>query len=137
MGKYDDIIHLPHPVSIRHPQMPMSSRAAQFMPFRPLTGYGDAILETARLTEQQIDLDENEKALLDAKLQILADEIENHPRITVTYFRPDDKKAGGAYVTVTGEIKRIDGTDDTLVFMSGEKVRVADILRIQKCKSNP
>ncbi len=137
MGRYDDIIHLPHPVSSRHPQMPMSSRAAQFMPFRPLTGYGDAILETARLTEQQIDLDENEKALLDAKLQMLADEIENHPRITVTYFRPDDKKAGGAYVTVTGEIKRIDGTDDTLVFMSGEKVRVADILRIQKCKSNP
>ena len=75
MGKYDDIINLPHHVSATRPHMPMLDRAAQFMPFRALTGYEDAVQETARLTDEKIELTEDEKAILDMRLQKLADEI--------------------------------------------------------------
>ena len=104
MGKYDDIIHLTHHVSSTRPHMPMTDRAAQFMPFRALTGYEDAVRETARYTDERIELTEDEKALLDMRLQKLADEISNQPKMTLTYFRPDKKKAGGAYICVTGQL---------------------------------
>ena len=89
MGKYDDIINLPHHVSAARPHMPMLDRAAQFMPFRALTGYEDAVRETARLTEEKPELTEDEKALLDVRLQRLAEEIAGQPGVTLTYFQPD------------------------------------------------
>lgn len=91
MGKYDDIINLPHHVSATRPHMPMIDRAAQFQPFRALTGYEDAVHETARLTDEKVELTEDEKALLDMRLQKLADDISSQPRVTLTYFRPDRK----------------------------------------------
>lgn len=78
--KYDDIINLPHHVSATRPQMPMSDRAAQFMPFRALTGYEDAVQETARLTDHKIELTEDEKSILDMQLQRLADELPTPPK---------------------------------------------------------
>lgn len=130
MGRYDDIIDLPHHVSATRPRMSMTDRAAQFQPFRALTGYEDAVRETARLTEERIELTDDEKALLDAELQKLADDITHHPQITVTYFQPDKKKAGGAYVTAAGRLKRIDGVEGVLILTSGERIRVEDILEI-------
>ena len=88
-GKYDDIIDLPHHVSMTHPHMPMIDRAAQFMPFRALTGYEGAVCETARLMDEKIELTEDEKSLLDMRLQELADSISSCPTITLTYFQPD------------------------------------------------
>lgn len=130
MGKYDDIIGLPHHVSAAHPHMPMTDRAAQFMPFRALTGYEDAVRETARYTDERIELTEDEKALLDIRLQKLADEIRSQPKVTLTYFRPDKKKAGGAYVCVTGQLKRIDDHEGALILTGGERISIEDILEI-------
>lgn len=130
MGKYDDIIGLPHHVSAAHPHMPMTDRAAQFMPFRALTGYEDAVRETARYTDERIELTEDEKALLDMRLQKLADEIRSQPKVTLTYFRPDKKKAGGAYVCVTGQLKKIDDHEGALILTGGERISIEDILEI-------
>ena len=131
MGKYDDIINLPHHVSAARPHMPMLDRAAQFMPFRALTGYEDAVRETARLTDEKPELTEDEKALLDVRLQRLAEEIAGQPGVTLTYFQPDQKKAGGAYVSVTGRLKKIDDAAGVLILTGGERILIEDILDIQ------
>ena len=131
MGKYDDIINLPRHVSSTRPQMPMIDRAAQFMPFRALIGYEGAVQETARLTEDRAELTEDEKSILDKKLQSLADRISSKPQITVTWFRPDQKKTGGAYVTTTGQLKKLDDFAGVLILLSGERIVIEDILDIQ------
>lgn len=131
MGKYDDIIHLPHHVSSTRPHMPMTDRAAQFMPFRALTGYEDAVREMARYTDERIELTEDEKVLLDMRLQKLADEISNQPKVTLTYFRPDKKKAGGAYIFTTGQLKKIDDYEGVLILTNGQQIPITDIVDIQ------
>ena len=131
MGRYDDIIDLPHHVSTTHHRMSMLERAAQFQPFRALTGYEDAVRETARLTDDRVELTEDEKALLDGKLQRLADNLASHPLVTVTYFQPDKKKSGGEYVTTTGQLKKIDDYEGVLILLGGERVIIEDILNIQ------
>ncbi len=131
MGKYDDIINLPHHVSAVRPHMPMQDRAAQFQPFRALTGYEDAVRETARLTEEKPQLTEEEKAILDARLQKLADKIAGQPRVTLTYFQPDKKKAGGEYVATTGKLKKINDFEGVLILTDGERIFMEDILDIQ------
>ena len=130
-GKYDDIIHLPHHVSNTRAHMPMLDRAAQFMPFRALTGYEDAVHDTARHTDEKIELTEDEKTVLDVKLQRLADDLANQPLVTLTWFQPDKRKAGGAYVTTTGQVKKIDDFEGALILLSGESIPVEDILDIQ------
>lgn len=111
---YDDIIKLPHHVSARHPRMPLSDRAAQFSPFAALTGYDAIIQETARLTEEFAELDEDRKAQLDERLRMIKETLnrrdnpEREPEVIITYFEPDAKKSGGRYVTVRGRVKKID-----------------------------
>lgn len=131
MGKYDDIINLPHHVSTMRHRMSMQERAAQFQPFRALVGYETAIQETARLTVERIELTEDKKALLDIKLQRLADNVASHPLVTITWFRPDKRKAGGTYVTTTGQLKKIDDFAGVLILLSGERIVIEDILDIQ------
>ncbi len=105
--KYSEIINLPHHVSDKRPHMSMIDRAAQFSPFAALTGHEAALDETARLTDVFVELDESEKEVLDAKIHMLMDLIGEKPEITVTCFKPDEKKSGGAYVSVTGFLKKI------------------------------
>lgn len=131
MGKYDDIIDLPHHVSATRPHMLLSDRAAQFQPFRALTGYEGAVQETARLTDQKIELTGDEKAALDGALRGLAEDIGNQPAVTLVYFRPDEKKSGGAYLTAVGRLKKIDGHAGVLVLMGGERIPIKDILEIR------
>ena len=131
IGPYDDIIDLPHPTSERHPRMPMSSRAAQFSAFRALTGYEDAVEETARLTDSKVELTEDEKTLLDAKLRKLTDCINSRSLVTLTYFQPDKKKDGGAYVSVTGQLRKIDNVAGVLILTGGECVPIEDVLELQ------
>lgn len=128
MNEYDDIIDLPRPKS-KHEPMPMSDRAAQFSPFAALTGYGDAIDETARLTDHRIELSEEERAELDYKQQYLA--TLDAPTVTVTYFVPDERKSGGAYVTHTGVLKRIDELERMMLFMDGTRVELDDVMGIE------
>lgn len=118
-GPYDDIIQLPHPTSAKHPRMPLSNRAAQFSPFAALSGHGEALAETARLTDRQIELSEDDKTVLDQKQHILLEHIKEHPQISVTWFRPDEKKDGGQYITTTGCLKRIDEFNQIL-FLEGD-----------------
>jgi hypothetical protein len=114
-SKYEDIIDLPHHVSYRHPRMSRIDRAAQFAPFAALTGYGAAVEETARLTEGLTELDETARARLNEKLRMLADFLDSEPQISITYFRPDERKTGGSYVTVSGTIKMVDEYARTVV----------------------
>ena len=129
--KYDDTIHLPHHVSSTRPHMPMRDRAAQFMPFRALTGYEDAVREAARLTEERIELTEEERSVLDGKLQKLVDALPDHPAVTLTYFLPDKRKAGGTYVTASGWLKKIDDLAGVLLLTGGERIVIEDIVDIQ------
>ena len=97
--QYNDIIDLPHHISTTRPRMSMLDRAAQFSPFAALTGYDAAIKETGRLTGQRIELTEECRAVLDRKQQVLLENLAEHPEVSVTYFVPDERKSGGAYVT--------------------------------------
>ena len=127
---YEDIIHLPHHQSKVHPRMPVSARAAQFAPFAALTGYEDAVEETARLTEERIELTEEAKAMIDQKLQYLRDHLDEHPEVTLTYFVPDSRKAGGAYVTVRGVLKATDQMAGTITLLDRTVIPIKDITRI-------
>lgn len=129
---YDDIIMLPHPVSSVHPAMPVAERAAQFMPFAALTGYGDAISETGRLTEERIELDEDECAIIDQRLRMLQEKAARRPEVSVTYFRPDARKAGGAYVTVTGRLKKIDVYQRGLIMEDGTRIPLDEIVGLEE-----
>ena len=128
---YDDILNLPHHVSKTRPQMSMLDRAAQFSPFAALTGYDDAIKETGRLTDEKIEMDEDRKAALDMKQAYLIEMIDEQPEISITYFLPDAKKSGGAYVTVTGNLKRFDEYERLLILTDGKKIPMDDIADIE------
>ena len=130
-GPYDDIIHLPHPTSENHPRMSRADRAAQFSPFAALTGHKAAIEETARVTDRRIELDEDAKEQLDQMLQLLLERFDEQPEITVTWFSPDKKKAGGQYHTATGKLKRIDTQESRLILTDGTQIPLEDLLRIR------
>lgn len=127
---YDDIIHLPHHVSTTHPHMAIGDRAAQFSPFAALTGYDAAIKETARLTHERVELDEYMKAVLSDKLRIILDRIKEHPLISITHFQPDEKKNGGAYVTTTGMVKKIDEYERIVVMTGDTEIPIDEISSI-------
>ena len=129
-GKYDDILNLPHHVSASRPHMPAADRAAQFAPFAALTGYDAAVRETARQTDARLELDECEKEALNDKLRVLDEHLENAPEVTVTYFRPDDRKAGGAYVTVSGAVRKIDGYGRVVILADGGRIPIDEIAGI-------
>ena len=128
--QYKDIIDLPHHVSKTRPQMPMSDRAAQFAPFAALTGYDSAIKETGRLTDEKIELDEEALTALDMKYQLLMDTFEEAPKVTITYFQPDERKADGKYVSAVGAVKNIDDFERRITMRDGTKIPMDDVLSI-------
>ena len=130
-GKYDDIIHLPHPTSKKYPRMSVRDRAAIFSPFSALSGHGAAIAETARLTDQRMELNEDAKVELDRRQAGLLEHIGEQPEVTVTWFRPDDRKEGGIYVTTVGRAKKIDEFKRILSMVSGQKIVLDDIVQIE------
>lgn len=127
---YDDIIQMQHHRSAVHPHMSRHDRAAQFSPFAALTGHSAALSETERLTDQMIELNEDAKEKLDMVLQYIQADIEKHPQISVTYFEPDTRKEGGAYVNVDGAVKSIDRYERVIRLEDG---RILDIDRIIEC----
>lgn len=130
-NSYDDIIHLPHPTSTAHARMSTASRAAQFAPFSALTGHDAAVKETARLTDRQTELEEGELANLNSKLRILADHRAERPEVSIIYFRPDTKKAGGAYVSTTGIVKKVDDFEGVITLVNGEHISFEYVLKIE------
>ena len=129
-GKYDDIIALPHPEPRTHPRMSLHDRAAQFSPFAALTGHSAAIAETGRLTDSRITLDESEMARVDAALQRLRELLPQAPAVSITYFVPDERKAGGSYQTVTGVVRRIDTVNSVLLLTDQRAIPIPDILDV-------
>ncbi len=124
---YDDIIRLPHHVSQNHPQMSMHDRAAQFAPFAALTGYEAAVGETARLTTERRELDAQEAEELNRRLTDLAARLKDRPKVTIEYSVPDERKSGGAYVTVTGRVRNISVAERLLVMEDGTEIPMEDV----------
>ena len=129
-GKYDEIMGLPHHDSKTRPQMPMSDRAAQFAPFAALTGYDAAIKETGRLTDERIELDVEALSALDMKYQLLMEALDEAPEVTITYFQPDERKAGGKYVSAVGTVKKIDDFERRITMRDGTRIPMDDVLSI-------
>lgn len=128
---YEDIINLPPHISKKHPQPTMMDRAARFAPFAAITGYEEMVLEEARITEERIDLDEGTLSILNEKLNMIQEFIDEEPEITITYFEPDKKKSGGAYIDITGTVKRIDEYEHLVIMTDGKKIRVEDIYDLE------
>ena len=128
---YDDIINLPHHVSKKRPQMSIEQRSAQFAPFAALTGYDEAVKETARRTDKKIELDDGQKEILNNKLLYILENINIKPEITFTYFVPDNKKSGGKYIEKTGIIRKIDMVEQYVQFLDKSKININDIIEIE------
>lgn len=128
---YSDIINLPHHVSRNHPQMPLAARAAQFAPFAALTGYDAVIHETARLTNQRVELEEYDNERLNRKFAELMPLLDHHPEITVSYFKPDERKAGGSYSAVSGHVKKIDTYEQYMEMEDGIIIPIRNIIDLQ------
>lgn len=128
---YADILHLPRPAPHARPRMPRQDRAAQFAPFAALVGYGAVIEETGRLTQPQLLLGEDALALLDRKQRLLSERLHQLPEVTVTYFRRDARKAGGAYLTVTGQLRRVDDCEGVLILTGGQRIPLRDICALE------
>ena len=130
MGKYDDIINLPYPASSTRARMPLSDRAAQFAPFAALSGYDAAIRETARLTDEWVELDETKKADIDLKIRELLEQCPNAPLAVFTYFQPDPTKGGGAYLQITGRLKKVNEINREIVLADGTILPIDSIFDI-------
>lgn len=129
--KYENIIDLPHQVSKSRPRMSRLDRAAQFAPYSALSGYEAAVRETARLTDRKTELDDYEKEKIDQTLNgLLASDVE--VKASLTFFCPDRKKEGGSYITLTGEIYKIDSIERRIVMVGGEEIKLDDLVDVQK-----
>ena len=129
---YEDIIQLPHHTSRTRPRMSMPERAAQFSPFAALSGYGGVIQEAGRLTEPKIQLEESRAEELERELNRLARRAGSHPKIKAVCFRPDEKKEGGAYITLTGRLRKIDEIQRLILLTDGTSLPLDDLLHIEE-----
>lgn len=130
-NRYDDIINLPHHQSRERAHMSLHDRAAQFAPFAALTGHEEAIEETARITDEKIVLDESAVEVINEKLCEISQHLAEKWNVSITYFRPDALKKGGAYLTDVGTIKKIDSVQKLVVMDSGMKIAMEQIVEIE------
>ena len=130
-GNYDDIIDLPHHISKKHRPMPRETRAAQFAPFAALTGYESDVNEAARYTSEKRELGEYEAERLNRSINKIRENIRDNPEAVITYFKPDEKKAGGEYLNIKGWVKKIDDYDRTITLTDGTVIAFEDILDIR------
>ena len=128
--KYADILDLPHHQSDTRPKMSNYDRAAQFSPFAALTGHAESIKETARLTDEYSEPSEEMKAIMNEKILFLMEQLENQPEITITFFKPDEKKQGGAYITITGVVKKIKTYERQIQMTTGDLIPIDMIFGI-------
>ncbi len=130
MKDYTDIINLSHHVSRKHSQMSREGRAAQFAPFAALTGYGDAVEETARIVGQKIDIDEEMKAIINDKLNIINSQIIDKSEVNFTYYVPDKKKDGGSYISIVGNVRQIDVVNGVIILSNKKKINISDLIGV-------
>lgn len=130
-NSYEDIINQPHHISAAHPPVTMNQRASQFSPFIPQEGYDAAVRETSRMTDTKIELGEDLKELLNWKLNLLQKQEGHRPRVTVTYFQSDARKAGGAYVVSAGCIEKVGVSEGIIYIEDGTRIPIKDITEIE------
>lgn len=130
MGRYDDIIHLKRPYYEEYPSMPIEDRAAQFSPFAAVVGYGDAVAETSRITDDMIELDADAVYEIDIKLSRLKNMRADSPLVRITYFVKDEKKEGGRYEKKEGRVRKIDEFAGELIFEDGKRVYINSLLSL-------
>ena len=128
---YEDIVNLPRHISKVHPQATMADRAARFSPFAAISGYEDMVKEAARVTEERIDITDATKELLNEKLNMIIEFLDEEPEVTITYFEPDKKKDGGAYISIIGTVKRIDEYERIVLTSDDKKIRIDEIYAIE------
>lgn len=128
---YEDIMELPHHVSSKHPQMPMSDRAAQFSPFAALVGYDAAIKEASRMIDEKIESEEDRLNELNLKFRFIKEHLADEPEVSLSYFEPDERKAGGRYLEISGTVKKIDDFERSLTMKDGTKISIDDILAVE------
>ena len=128
---YEDIIDIPRHISKKHPQPSMLDRAARFAPFAAITGYEEMVLEEARVTEERAQLDESALVMLNAKLNMIEEFIDREPKVKITYFKEDKRKAGGRYVSITGTVRKIDEYEHLVIMDNEEKISIEDIYGIE------
>ncbi len=131
MNSYEDILHLSYRKSTRRSHMSVHDRAAQFSPFAALTGFDAAIAETGRYTSSRTELEEYGTALINQQLVQLKEQLARQPEITLTWFLPDSRKSGGAYQTISGQVKKIDFYKQTVLLLDGTEIAMQDILSIE------
>ena len=131
--RYDDIINLPHHQSTVRAHMSLHDRAAQFAPFAALSGHEEAIEETARVTDDKITLDESVVAKINEKLNEIAEHLVEKWDVSITYFKPDQLKKGGAYLTDVGTVKKLDVNEKLVIMDSGMKIPMEQIIGIEIC----
>lgn len=129
MSKYDDIINTKYPFGLGHPRMSMLDRASQFAPFAALTGYEEAIEETARQTDSFIMLDEEALRDLNEKLNYLS--LNKNTKVEIEYFIKDDKKEGGVYKTLEGIVKNVDDVNKFIILSDKTKIEFNRLLSIK------
>lgn len=127
---YDDIIDVLYPFDLGHTRMSSYDRCKEFMPFSALVGYKEAVVETARITDNRIILDEEFKEILDSKLNIIKEKIDLKPNVSITYFVPDKVKTGGSYISINGDVKKID-LYNGIIFIGDKKILIDDIIDVQ------
>lgn len=130
-GKYDDMLQLPHHVSASRKPMAITARAAQFAPFAALSGYDAEVQEAGRLTDRPIEPDEYEKEAMNARLQLLARHFREEWVVSLVFFQPDERKAGGAYVTRTGTVKKLYETERLLTLTDGTVIPLDDLIALE------
>ncbi len=131
MNKYDDIINMPHHVSKIRKPMSLQNRSAQFAPFSALTIYDEKIREVARETSRKIELDDGIKLMLNEKLCLIKNDIKLRPRVTITYFVRDEKKMGGCYKTITGNVRVVDEVYKRIVLIDNTIISFDNVIDIK------
>ena len=132
IGKYDDIINLPHHTSTKHPRMTRSARAAQFAPFAALTGLDDEMEETARLTDKKITLDEEQKQVINRELLFIKNNPQRDIPVIITFFKSDGRKEGGAYIEKEVRIKKIDEINRKLILSDYSEIEIDDLFSVRQ-----
>lgn len=128
--QYGDLLQMSYPAASTRVRMSNIERAAQFSPFSALTGYEDAVAETARLTEDEKELDENRKSMINEKLNLLLQDHSSEQVVSFIYFQPDMRKSGGKYVTCTGKIQKIDLYQKKILLMDGTQIPIEQLYEI-------
>lgn len=128
MGDYDDIMNIPYSGRKDEGALSMHQRAAQFAPFAALVGHDSMIMETARLTDEELEIADETFVILNRKMNYLKMMLHQRPLVTITYFLADERKSGGEYRTSTGIIRKIDDYENIIVMEDNTIIPLQHIL---------